>query len=84
MRILDITLPRGYMVRLACSGRTRVWLEYGENVIGTNVKTKHDLNQQIFEGGDRKEKIRKNGGEYRRLTDGRFPAIISSLNIIQS
>ena len=52
MRMPDITLPRGYMVRLACSGRTRVWLEYGENVSGTNVKTKHDLDQQIFEGGD--------------------------------
>ena len=30
-------LPRGYMVRLACSGRSKVWLEYGENVAGTNV-----------------------------------------------
>ena len=50
MRMLDITLPRGYLVRLACSGRTRLWLEYGENVSGTNVKTTHDLNQQIFEG----------------------------------
>ena len=43
-------LPRGYLVRLACSGRTRLWLEYGENVSGTNVKTTHDLDQQIFEG----------------------------------
>ena len=38
-------LPRGYLLRLACSGRTRLWLEYGEN-----IKTKHNLDQQIFEG----------------------------------
>ena len=43
-------LPRGYMVRLACSGRSKVWLEYGENISGTNVKTTHDLEKQIFEG----------------------------------
>ena len=52
-------LPRGYLLRLACSGRTRLWLEYGENVSGTNVKTKHDLDQQIFEGGARKEKYKE-------------------------
>ena len=44
-------LPRGYLLRLACSGRTRLWLEYGENVSGTNIKTKHSLSQHIFEGG---------------------------------
>ena len=43
-------LPRGYMVRLACSGRSRVWLEYGENIVESNINTKHDLNKQIFEG----------------------------------
>ena len=43
-------LPRGYMVRLACSGRSKVWLEYGENVGGTKVRTTHDLDKQIFEG----------------------------------
>ena len=44
-------LPRGYLLRLACSGRTRLWLDYGENVSGTNIKTKHSLSQHIFEGG---------------------------------
>ena len=43
-------LPRGYMVRLACSGRSKVWLEYGENVAGASIRTKHDLDKQIFEG----------------------------------
>ena len=43
-------LPRGYLLRLACSGRSRLWLEYGEDVLQSNTKTKHDLNQQIFEG----------------------------------
>ena len=44
-------LPRGYLVRLACRDRTRLWLEYGENIVGTNIITKHDLNKHIFEGG---------------------------------
>ena len=43
-------LPRGYLVRLACSERTRLWLEYGENIVGTNINTKHDLDKHIFEG----------------------------------
>ena len=43
-------LPKGYLLRLACSGRSKLWLEYGENVGWTNVKTKHDLDKQIFEG----------------------------------
>ena len=43
-------LPRGYMVRLACSGRSRVWLQYGENILQSNINTKHDLNKHIFQG----------------------------------
>ena len=43
-------LPRGYMVRLACSGRSKIWLEYGENVAGASIRTTHSLDKQIFQG----------------------------------
>ena len=43
-------VPRGYLLRLTCSNRSRLWLDYGENIELSKTKTKHDLDQQIFEG----------------------------------
>ena len=37
-------------LRLTCSNRSRLWLDYGENIELSKTKTKHDLDQQIFEG----------------------------------
>ena len=43
-------LAKGYMVRLSCSARSRLWLQYG-SMVSEEIrgKTNHDLNQQIFE-----------------------------------
>ena len=44
-------LARGYMVRLSCRGRSRLWLQYGSQVPEEiRRKTNHDLTLQIFEG----------------------------------
>ena len=44
-------LAKGYMVRLSCSARSRLWLQYS-SMVSEEIrgKTNHDLNQQIFEG----------------------------------
>ena len=45
-------LARGYMVRLTCSGRTRVWLLYTSPEVPSEIKrkTNRDLDDQIFQG----------------------------------